>query len=180
MSHVAPEEGLAPIVPPHAGFWRREWPYVTMLVLALCGIAITNLSPLPTATHWQILTVLFGLICIATEWRRLTERRQRWRLVWTQILHWGTLLFAMRMLLLSNIEKSLSANAIGLEILGLLALGTILAAIHAAAWEIGVVGIVLGLAVPAVAWLEQAALLLLIAGIVLLAFAMVFVWYRYR
>jgi hypothetical protein len=162
------------------GFWRHEWPYVTMLVLAFGGIAITNLSPLPSATHWQILTVLFGLICIATEWRRLADRRQRWRLVWSQVLHWATLLFAMRMLLWSTVEKTLSANAIGLEILGLLALGTVLAGIHAAAWEIVIVGIVLGLAVPAIAWLEQAALLLLLAGIVVIAIAVVYFWYRYR
>jgi hypothetical protein len=177
MSDNAPEVSNKPR---RMRFWRREWPYATMLVLALGGIAITNLSPMPTATHWQILTVLFGLISIATEWGRLADRRQRWRLVWTQVLHWGTLLLAMRVLLLSNVDKVLSTNAVGLEVLGLLALGTILAGIHAAAWEIGIVGIVLGLAVPAIAWLEQAALLLLLATLVGIGLIAAFVWYRYR
>jgi hypothetical protein len=177
MSHVVEES------PPPArsmSFFRREWPYLTMLVLAFSGIAITNLSPLATATHWQVLTVIFGMICVATEWRRLTDVRQRWRLVWSQILHWATVLLAMRMLLASGVEKTLSANAIGLEVLGLLALGTILAAIHTAAWELGIVGIVLALAIPAIAWLEHAALLMVLAGIVLIAIVATVVWYRYR
>jgi hypothetical protein len=177
MSGLAPNESNRPR---GMSFWHREWPYVTMLVLAFGGIAIANLSPLPTATHWQILAVLFGLISIATEWGRLADRRQRWRLAWTQALHWGTLLLAMRMLLLSNVDKILSTNAVGLEVLGLLALGTILAGIHAGAWEIAIVGIVLALAVPAIAWLEQSALLLLLATIVSICLIAAFVWYRYR
>jgi hypothetical protein len=177
MSHVV-EEGPPP--KRSSRFLRREWPYLTMLVLAFVGIALTNLAPLATATQWQVLTVLFGIICVVTESRRITDRRQRWRLVWSQILHWITILLAMRMLLLSGVEKALSSNAIGLEVLGLLAVGTILAAIHAASWEIGIVGVVLALAIPAIAWLEQAALLMALAGIVVIAIIAVVVWYRYR
>jgi hypothetical protein len=177
MSDIAPNESNKPR---GMNFWRREWPYVTMLALVFGGIAITNLSPLTSATHWQVLTVLFGLIAIVTEWGRLSDGRKRWRLVWTQVLHWGTLLLAMRMLLLSNVDKMLSSNAVGLEVLGLLALGTILAGIHAGAWEIGIVGIVLALAVPAIAWLEQATLLLLLAAIIGVCLIGAFVWYRYR
>jgi hypothetical protein len=177
MSHVV-EKGPPP--KRSSTFLRREWPYLAMLVLAFGGIAITNLSPLATATHWQVLTVFFGIICVVTEWRRLTDPGQRWRLVWSQVLHWATLLVAMRMLLASGVQKTLSANEIGLEVLGLLALGTILAAIHAASWEIGIVGIVLAVAIPAIAWLEQAALLMVLAGIVATTIIAVVVWYRYR
>jgi hypothetical protein len=177
MSDIATNESDKPR---GMSFWRREWPYITMLVLAFVGIAVTNLSPLPTAIHWQILTVLFGLIAIATEWGRLSDGAKRWRLVWTQALHWGTLLLAMRMLLLSNVARVLSTNAVGLEVLGLLALGTILAGIHAGAWEIGIVGLVLALAIPAIAWLEQAALLLVLAAIIGIGLIGAVLWYRYR
>ncbi len=174
------EIAAEPALPAGPGFWRREWPYVLMLVLAVVGIAITNLSPLPTASHWQILNLAFCMISILTEWPRLADRSRRWRLIWTQVLHWGTLLLAMQLLLHSRVADSLSTNAIGLEILALLALGTVLAGIHAASWQIGVVGLVLALAVPAIAWLEQAALLLTLTGLILLAAVIAFVWYRNR
>jgi hypothetical protein len=176
-STITAESAIPPSGP---GFWRREWPYVLMLVLAVIGIAITNLSPLPTAGHWQILNLAFCVICIVTEWPRLSDRSLRWRLIWTQVLHWGTLLLAMQLLLHSRAADSLSTNALGLEILALLALGTLLAGIHAASWQIGVVGLVLALAVPAIAWLEQAALLLTLGGLALLAAGIGYVWYRNR
>jgi hypothetical protein len=53
--------------------------------------------------------------------------------------------------------------------LTLLALGTFTAGIHITAWRICLVGIVLGIGVPAIAWLEQSALLLLLVAVVLVA-----------
>jgi hypothetical protein len=48
-----------------------------------------------------------------------------------------------------------------LVLLALLALSTFVAGVHAHAWRICVIGVVLGLALPAVAWVDQAAILLL-------------------
>lgn len=46
-------------------------------------------------------------------------------------------------------------------------------------WRICLVGLVLGLSVPAVAWLEESTLLLLLVAIVLVAFAvLLFAYYR--
>jgi hypothetical protein len=43
------------------------------------------------------------------------------------------------------------------------------AGVHVGAWRICLVGVVLGAGVPAIAWLEQSALLLVLAAVVLIA-----------
>ena len=66
------------------------------------------------------------------------------------------------------------------SLLTLLALGTFTAGIHVAAWRICFVGVVLALAVPAIAWLEQATLLLLLIAIVLVAIVVSYVMHNRR
>jgi hypothetical protein len=63
-------------------------------------------------------------------------------------------------------------------LLTLLALGTFTAGVHVAAWRICVVGVVLALVVPAIAWLEQATLLLLLIAIVLVAIVALYVMHK--
>lgn len=58
-------------------------------------------------------------------------------------------------------------NATGLLMPTLLTLGTLLAGVHAWSLAIGVVGVFLGAAIPAIAWLEQSVLLLLAAAVAL-------------
>jgi hypothetical protein len=169
-----------------AAFFRRHpvmrlalWrlPSAAMLLLALGGVAYTSLSPRPTAHYWQLLTPVFGLICIASEWKK-THAEARWRLVWTQTLHWGAVLLAMRILFFPDIQRMMNSDATGLMVLGLLALGTVLAGVHAAAWEVAAVGVILALAIPAVALLEQTALLLLLGCLAIMAGAALFFWLR--
>jgi hypothetical protein len=57
-------------------------------------------------------------------------------------------------------------------------LGTFTAGAQIGAWRICVVGVVLGLGVPLVAWLQRAALLITLVGIVLVAVAAMFYLHR--
>ena len=69
---------------------------------------------------------------------------------------------------------------ISLALLILLALGTIVAGVHARAWRVGLVGLFLALAVPAVAWIQESVMLLLV-GVLLMAvigFAFWWAWQR--
>jgi hypothetical protein len=51
------------------------------------------------------------------------------------------------------------------------------AGVHIGAWRICLVGIVLGVGVPAIAWLEQSALLLLLVVVVFVAVIAPFFWH---
>jgi len=97
-------------------------------------------------------------------------------LIWTQALHWGAVLVAMRLLFVADVSRMMNADASALAALTVLALGTFTAGVHIAAWRICLVGTVLALGVPAIAWLEQSALLLLLVTIVVVAAIAPFFW----
>ena len=60
------------------------------------------------------------------------------------------------------------------------ALGTFVAGVHLLSWEICVLGLVMALGVPAIAWIEQSALLLVLAAVVLVLIAAAFLWFGRR
>src|SRR5262249_24609416 len=105
-------------------------------------------------------------------------REHRLHLIWTQALHWGAVLVAMHLMFVADVSRMMNADASALATLTVLALGTFTAGVHIAAWRICVVGIVLALGVPAIAWLEQSALLLLLIAIVVVAVIAPFFWHR--
>src|SRR5262245_64599486 len=161
-------------------FLAKEWPYLVVLILALFGVAYTSCARTPLTTYWVALAPFIGVICVVTRWRDAESRDQRLRLIWTQALHWGAVLVAMHLMFVADVSRMMNADASALAALTVLALGTFTAGVHIASWRIGLVGIVLALGVPAIAWLEQSALLLLLAVVVLAAVIAPFVWHDKR
>jgi hypothetical protein len=158
-------------------FLVREWPYLLMLILALFGVAYTSFARTPITTYWIVLAPFIGVICVVTHWRDAESREQRVHLIRTQALHWGAVLVAMHLMYVADVSRMMNADASALAALTVLALGTFTAGVHIAAWRICLVGIVLALGVPAIAWLEQSALLLLLAAVVLVAVIAPFFWH---
>jgi hypothetical protein len=153
--------------PPYVSFWLRELPYVVVLILTLFGVAYASFSRQSMVGYWEFLAPVIGLLCVGIAWPQAPDKAARLRLVWTQALHWLAFLVAMNLLLLSGVASTLSADATGLMILTLLALGTFVAGVHVQAWQICVLGMVMGLGVPAIAWIERSALLLLLVVVAL-------------
>jgi hypothetical protein len=151
-----------------------------VLGLAILGIAYTSFAKTPITTYWIVLAPFIGLVCVVTRWRDAESREQRLHLIWTQALHWGAVLVAMHLMYVVDVSRMMNADASALAALTVLALGTFTAGVHIAAWRICLVGVVLALAVPAIAWLEQSALLLLLVAVVALAAIAPFFWRRKR
>jgi len=61
----------------------------------------------------------------------------------------------------------------------LLALGTFVAGVHILAWEICLLGVVMALCVPAIAWIEESALIVLLGAIALVGIGLV-LWWMFR
>ena len=156
--------------------WRRQLPYAVALSLTLIGVAYTSYSKRPIVGYWELLTVVMAVLCVSTGWRRVQDREGRLRLIWTQALHWLAFLVAMNLVLLTSMQTMLNADALGLAILMLLALGTFVAGVHIQAWEVCALGAVMALSVPAIAWIEQSALLLLVGAGVVLAIGVALWW----
>jgi hypothetical protein len=156
-------------------FLMRDWPYLLMLALALAGVARTSMGPSSMASYWVVLAPVFGIICIAEHWRDVEGPQARWQLIRTQALHWIAVMLAMYLVFMTSVNRIMNADADALTVLAVLALGTFTAGIHANGWRICVVGAVLGLATPAIAWLETSTVLILLV-LVLLATVAVFIF----
>lgn len=167
--------------PPHArlprgSYWLRELPFLVVLILTLVGVAYASFSRQSMVGYWEFLAPVIGILCVAVGWPHAHDRAARLRLVWTQALHWLAFLVAMNLLLLTGVSSLIGANALGLTILTLLALGTFVAGVHIQSWQICVLGMVMGIGVPAVAWIERSALLLLLGAVALAVVGLALWW----
>jgi len=146
-------------------------PYIAMLALALCGVLLR----LPVG-YWVILTPVYGVICIIAGWRHFTTSKEHLQLVYSQALNWAALCLAVYLLYADGVQGVLNANSTSLAMMTLLALGTFVAGVQARLWRTCAVGALLFVAVPAVGWLDQSAMLLLGATAAVIAIG-AFVWW---
>ena len=177
MSDTPPDEAAPEIVRfnLHA-FLTREWPYLAVLLAAILGVAYTNFAQTPIMFYWVILAPFIGVICVLKRWNDMETREDRLRLMWTQGLHWAAVLLAMRLLFVATVKQQMTANASALTVMTLLALGTFSAGVQIVSWRICLVGIILAIGVPAIAWLEQSAILLTVAVIAIAAIVAPMFW----
>jgi len=162
-----------------AGFLQRKLPFVFLLVLAIVGVAYTNVSQQPLVGYWEFLALATGAVCVVTQWASARDKQARLRLVVTQALHWAAILVTMNIVLLSGVQSMLPAPATSLVLLTLLALGTFLAGVNFLSLQICFLGVAMAIAVPAIAWLKQSALFLLLAAVLVIGLVMTF-WPRQR
>ena len=163
----------------HIGFWLRELPFSLVLILTMIGVAYTSFSKQPITGYWEILAPLIALVCIGSGWQNATDYTARFRLIATQALHWFAFLVVMNMLLLSSVQRVFSASATGIAIFTLLALGTFTAGVHVLSWQVCLLGLIMALGIPAIAWVENSALILLLLAGVVIGIAVV-LWWHFR
>jgi len=161
-------------------FLVRDWPYFAMLALALFGVAYTSIARQSMTQYWIVLAPLFAVICVITGWRDIEGNALHWQLIQTEALHWVAVIFAMSIVFVADVKQMMNSDASALMLLILLALGTFTAGVHVGAWRICLVGVVLAITVPAIAWLEQATLLLLLIATVLVAIVVLYFMHSRR
>lgn len=157
-----------------SSFLRRQLPFLAVLTLAIAGVAYTNISHQSLVGYWEFLALAMGVVCVITEWSGIDEKKARVRLIWTQALHWAAVLIAMNIMLLSNVQQLITTPATSLALLILLALGTFLAGLNLLSLQICFLGLALALAVPAITWLQQSMLFLILAAVFLIGLGLTF------
>jgi hypothetical protein len=154
-------------------FLRRQLPYLSVLGLAIVGVAYTNMAHQPLVGYWEFLALATGVVCVVADWPKLHDRQARLRLIWTQSVHWVAVLVAMNIMLLSGVQQFIPTPATSLTLLLLLALGTFLAGLNLSLLPICFLGLSLALAVPVVSWLKQSILFLALIAVFLVGVAVV-------
>jgi hypothetical protein len=166
--------------PPHLSFWIRELPFTLLLILTLGGVAYVSFSKRPIFIYWDILAPIIGLVCVWYGWPHVHDRSGRVRLAVTQLLHWLAFLLVMNVTFVASVQKVLNAPSTGLAIFTLLALGTFTAGLHILSWQVCLLGLIMALSIPAIAWIENSALLLLlVAALAILGIAAA-IWLHWR
>ena len=161
----------------HVSFWIRELPFTLVLILTLAGVAYTSFSKKPIPTYWEILAPIIGLVCIGNGWPNAGDNAARVRLITTQALHWLAFLVVMNLLLLPSVQRVFTAGSTGLAVFTLLTLGTFTAGVHILSWQICLLGLIMALAIPAMAWIENSALIVVLIAASVLGIAAVFWWH---
>ncbi|MFG1480764.1 hypothetical protein V5F53_19215 [Xanthobacter sp. V4C-4] len=161
-------------------FWIGEIPHLVILALTIGGVAYISLMRKPLEHYWEVVAVAIAGVSILGGWPRARTAHERWRLVWTQALHWGAFLIAMRLVFLPSVQAIADIDSTNLVVLLLLALGTFVAGVHAPSWRMALNGVVMGACVPAVAWLDRSALVLALAALVLGALLLALLWHHLR
>jgi hypothetical protein len=152
----------------HLSFWIRELPFSAVLILTLLGVAYISFSKKPITGYWEILAPLIALTCIGSGWHAAPDTRARLWLIAKQVLHWLAFLFVMNIVMLSSVQRIFSASATGLTIFTLLALGTFTAGVQVLSWQVCLLGLIMALGIPAIAWVENSALIfVLLAGVII-------------
>jgi hypothetical protein len=161
----------------HSGvvhFLWQQLPYLVALVLAIAGVAYTNASHQPLVRYWEFLALAIGVVCVIHKWPQIDTKEARWRLMWTQAVHWVAVLVAMNIMLVSGVQTLLPTPATSLVLLILLALGTFLAGLSLFSLQIGFLGLAMGLAVPAISWLQQSVIFFLLGAALLIGLGITF------
>ncbi|WFU69882.1 hypothetical protein [Bradyrhizobium sp. CB2312] len=160
-----------------AQFMWQQLPYLVALLLAIAGVAYTNVSHQPLTGYWEFLALAIGVVCVVTKWPETDGRDNQFRLIWTQALHWIAVLVTMNIMLISGVQQLLPTPATGLVLLTLLALGTFLAGVSLLSAQISFLGLAMGAAVPAISWLKQSIFFFLLGAVLLIGLAISF-WLR--
>ena len=164
---------------PKRGFFLREAPYIVLLALAVIGIAFTSVSPDASVGYWKILAPVFAIVCIVSQWSRAPEGGgAKTRLIIVQLLHWGAFLFTILIVFLPDEQKMVNSLVSGQIVLYLLALSTFLAGLYNTSWQLVAVGVLMALAVPAIAFLQQTALLVAVIAAALAVIIGAFIVHR--
>jgi hypothetical protein len=171
----------APVAQPaesrHSGLWTRQLPFGLVLILTVVGVAYTSFSKRPILAYWELLVPIIAIVCIGAGWQNAKDRAGQLRLIRTQALHWLAFLLVMNMMLLPGVQRTFNAGTTALAIFTLLALGTFTAGIHIPSWQIGLLGLIMALGIPALAWIENSALLIALTAAAVLGIAAVFWWH---
>ncbi len=178
-TQLADDPGGRATPSPRTSFWLRELPYLVVLGLMLLGVGYTSVSRRNLVGYWEFMALVIGVTVVSTAWAEMHDRKARFRLILTQALHWAAFLVAMNLALLPGVQRLLNPEATGLTVLLLLALGTVTAGINILSWQICFIGVVMALSVPAIAWLQQSAIVIVLGLVVaLVGLGVVYSWHK--
>ncbi|QDU62492.1 hypothetical protein Pan216_33590 [Planctomycetes bacterium Pan216] len=147
---------------------RRKWYTrvglcITMLVLCLIGLALTDYDRDQSDTYWMVMVPIFGVISIVMAIVSFRgTHRNIWPMIARQALHWLGLLIAVRLMLMLEAQGNMNRNEAGFSILTVISLAAFLAGVHFD-WMFIIVGAFIGIATILISSIQEYMWTILIA-----------------
>lgn len=149
-----------------------------LFFLAGLGIAVTDFSPQYGVWFWVFMTLVFAGVSLFSGFtRRKDEGQKAVKLIPSWLFHWLGLFLALFLVLFLQTSGRMNSADAGLVSLLVVAVVTFLAGVHGD-WRFGVVGILLGLATAAAAYIEEYFWMMLIPFV--LAAIVILLWFWRR
>jgi hypothetical protein len=137
-----------------------------MLVLSVVGVALSSIMSGRVLLYWEVVVPIFALCCFFAR-GPFPNSQERIKAIRQDALHWIAVFLSMHLLIL----PMLNVDAIALMLLTVLGLGLFTAGNQIGSWRIALVGLLLGAAVPGMAWIQRSALLMALGVIGVICFA---------
>lgn len=136
-----------------------------LIILSLLGAVLAQISVEMGRTFWLALIPIIGAATVVIEWDRVRGGEIQWfALIWTQILHWGSLVVANELVSLLAHFGRINNTAVSSMSLLLLAQTTFLVGVHRD-WRFCVVAIFQVLCLIVLTYLERYIWLMLVVAI---------------
>ncbi len=141
-----------------------------MLILALLGLIVTDVSQDESWNYWRIVVPIYALTSLVLSWYvRKKKGIPQGISIWQELLHWGSLLLAVYLVSVCVHIGLYGRFAAALQIVTLLALTTFIAGIYIDIAMIPI-GILLGVFVSIAAFLEVYLYFIMIPVIIIALF----------
>ncbi|GFO72347.1 hypothetical protein BJAS_P2515 [Bathymodiolus japonicus methanotrophic gill symbiont] len=150
--------------------------YISLVLLALLGMAITNFSPADAHIYWLFMTLVFAIGAIVTGWHKADDKKAKARLVTAQLIHWGSTLIAVMVVYAFLHSGQIQNETVSLIIMLILSLSTFLDGIHVG-WHFYMLGVLLAISTVIITYLDE--YIWIIAIIALVFIGLSFLWNKY-
>ena len=150
--------------------------YVSLVLLALLGMAITNFSPADAHIYWLVMTLVFALAAVITGWQRADDKQAKTKLVTSQLFHWGGTLIAVMVIYAFLHSGQIQNETVSLMILLILSFSTFLDGIHVG-WHFSLLGILLAISTVIVSYVDEYIWIIVIIAMIFIAIS--FIWDKY-
>lgn len=143
--------------------------FMSLVVLAVIGVVISNISPSDAHGYWIFLLVVFaGTAIYCGRKQESVDGDPIGGLVLKQVIHWGAALVAILCVYTLLHTGRINYEEAGLIILLILALATFIAGIQVG-WRFYVLGILLALTTVIAAYIEQFMWVILLLAVAIVA-----------
>ena len=152
--------------------------FISLVVLALIGVVISNISPSDAHGYWIFLLVVFAGTAIYCGRKQASmDGENMGGLVLKQVIHWGAALVAILCVYTLLHTGRINYEEAGLIMLLILALATFLAGIQVG-WRFYVLGTLLALTTVVAAYIEQFMWVILLVAVAIIA--VTFYWSKHK